>query len=185
MQHLGDITKLHGKMIPQVDIITFGAPCQDLSMAGFRKGLQGEKSSLFFHAIRIIKEMRNATNGKIPTLAVWKNVMGAFSFNQRMDFQSVLETFTEEKIPMPASGKWCKAGMVRSNKVDLAWRVLDAQYGEFPSEEESFSWQILEDNVAKKYYLDQKTYHRFLQYAKKVECSPPERIKYLLKKQSK
>lgn len=132
MQHLGDITKLNGGIIPPVDIITFGSPCQDLSTAGFRKGLEGEKSSLFFHAIRIIKEMRNATNGKFPTFAVWENVMGAFSSNQRMDFQSVLETFTEEKIPIPASGKWCRAGMVRSNRIDLAWRVLDAQYWGVP-----------------------------------------------------
>lgn len=132
MLHLGDIIKLDGGKIPPVDIITFGSPCQDLSIAGNRKGLSGEKSRLFYEAIRIIREMRENTNGRFPVFAIWENVTGAFSSNQRMDFQAVLEAFTEEKIPMPIYKKWCKAGMVRTDRVDLAWRVLDAQYWGVP-----------------------------------------------------
>ena len=78
MAHLGDVTKLNGGDIPPVHIITFGSPCQNLSQIGNRAGLAGEKSSLFFHAIRIIREMREATNGIFPAIAVWENVMGAF-----------------------------------------------------------------------------------------------------------
>ncbi|EGT3679397.1 TPA: DNA cytosine methyltransferase [Clostridioides difficile] len=128
MLHLGDITKLHGGKIPPVHIITFGSPCQNLSTIGFREGLVGSKSSLFHHAIRIIKEMRCATNGKYPVIAVWENVRGAFSSNNRLDFRAVLESFTDTEIPMPASGKWARAGMVRGGTVDVCWRLMDAQY---------------------------------------------------------
>ena len=85
MAHLGDVTKLDGRDLPPVHIITFGSPCQNLSQIGNRKGLAGEKSSLFFQAIRIIREMREATNGLFPAIAVWENVMGAFSSNDRME----------------------------------------------------------------------------------------------------
>ena len=95
MLHLGDITKLKGSEIPPVHIITFGSPCQNLSTIGFREGLAGNKSGLFYHAIRIIKEMRCATNGIFPVIAVWENVAGAFSSNHRLDFKSVLESFTD------------------------------------------------------------------------------------------
>ena len=81
MEHLGDITKIHGGNIPPVHIITFGSPCQNLSKIGKREGLAGSKSGLFFQAIRIIEEMRCATNGLYPVIAVWENVMGAFSSN--------------------------------------------------------------------------------------------------------
>ena len=92
MAHLGDVTKLNGGDIPPVHIITFGSPCQDMSIAGKRSGLDGSRSSLFYEAIRIIKEMRCATNGKYPRYCVWENVPGAFSSNGGRDFQSVLET---------------------------------------------------------------------------------------------
>ena len=128
MAHLGDVTKLNGGDIPPVHIITFGSPCQNLSQIGNRAGLAGEKSSLFFHAIRIIREMREATNGIFPAIAVWENVMGAFFSNDRMDFRAVLSAFTDAEIPMPASGRWANAGMVRGGCPDLAWRLLDAQY---------------------------------------------------------
>lgn len=126
--HLGDITKVNGGEIPPVHIITFGSPCQNLSKIGKREGLAGSQSSLFFHAIRIIEEMRCATNGTYPVIAVWENVMGAFSSNDRLDFKVVLESFTNAEIPMPASGIWATAGMVRGNNVDISWRLLDAQY---------------------------------------------------------
>ena len=128
MAHLGDVTKLDGGAIPPVHVITFGSPCQNLSQIGNRTGLAGEKSSLFFHAIRIIREMREATNGLFPVIAVWENVMGAFSSNDRMDFRAVLSAFTAADVPMPASGRWAGAGMVRGGAPDLAWRLMDAQH---------------------------------------------------------
>src|SRR5690625_1579308 len=128
MLHLGDITKIDGGTIPPVHIITFGSPCQNLSNIGNREGLAGSQSSLFYHAIRIIEEMRCATNGTYPIIAVWENVMGAFSSNNRLDFKAVLESFTKTNIPMPASGEWANAGMVRGRNVEVCWRLLDAQY---------------------------------------------------------
>ena len=132
MKHLGDITQINGAEIEPVDIITFGSPCQDLSVAGKRAGLEGERSGLFSEAIRIIKEMRCATDDKYPRFAVWENVPGAFSSNKGEDFRAVLEEITEAEIPMPRSGKWATAGMVRTERVDIAWRTLDAQYWGVP-----------------------------------------------------
>lgn len=94
--------------------------------------VETNESALFFHAIRIIKEMRGATNGIYPRFAIWENVPGAFSSNRGQDFRTVLESFAENKIPMPVSGGWANAGMVRTERVDIAWRVLDAQYWGVP-----------------------------------------------------
>lgn len=124
---LGDIQNIDGVLIPPVDIITFGSPCQDMSVAGKRAGLTGARSGLFMEAVRIIREMRKATNGKYPEFAVWENVPGAFSSNKGHDFQAVLEEITEGEIPMPKSGRWATAGMVRGGTADVSWRVLDAQ----------------------------------------------------------
>jgi len=133
MAHLGDITKLDGGKIPPVHVLTFGSPCQNLSSIGLRNGLAGEKSGLFHQAIRIIQEMRCATDGIYPVITVWENVMGAFSSNDRMDFRAVLESFTDTEIPMPPTGRWANAGMVRGSTPDLVWRLMDAQYwGEPP-----------------------------------------------------
>ncbi len=129
MEHVGDITKLHGGKLPPVDIITFGSPCQDLSVAsGKRLGLAGERSGLFLEAIRIIREMQEATNGEYPKFALWENVPGALSSSSRRDFKAVLEAFTDAEVPMPGSGRWANAGMVRGRGADLAWCVYDAQY---------------------------------------------------------
>ena len=130
MEHVGDITALDGAKLPPVDIITFGSPCQDLSVAGKRAGLDGARSGLFLEAIRIIYEMRRETDGKYPRFAVWENVPGALSSgNPRgSDFRAVLEAFSKTEVPMPASGSWANAGMVRSNGVNLAWCVYNAQY---------------------------------------------------------
>ncbi|MDL2258988.1 DNA cytosine methyltransferase [Eubacteriales bacterium OttesenSCG-928-K08] len=128
MEHVGDITALDGAKLPPVDIITFGSPCQGLSTAGRRLGLADERSALFSEAIRIIDEMREATNGKYPRFALWENVPGALSSAGCRDFRAVLEAFTKSKIPIPQSGRWANAGMVRSGGVDLAWRVLNAQH---------------------------------------------------------
>ena len=132
MLHLGDITRLDGGKLPSVHVLTFGSPCQNLSLCGDRTGLAGVKSSLFHQAIRIIHEMRDATNGQFPVIAVWENVMGAFSSNDRLDYLAVLRAFLNAEIPMPASGRWAGAGMVRGGTPDLAWRLMDAQYWAAP-----------------------------------------------------
>ena len=128
MVHLGDITELSGSKIPAVDVITFGSPCQNFSQIGDKSGIQGVKSSLFYQAIRIIDEMRNASGNRFPAIAVWENVIGARLSGNRLDYLSVLRAFTGAEIPMPASGQWADAGMVRGRRCDLAWRILDAQY---------------------------------------------------------
>ena len=139
MKHLGDITKIHGDKIEPVDCITFGSPCQDLSIAGRRAGLAGERSGLFMEAVRIIKEMRSSTNGLHPTFAVWENVPGAFSSNGGEDFRAVLEELArveqpDASIPRPSGrgGRWNKAGAIAGNGWSLAWRQLDAQYWGVP-----------------------------------------------------
>lgn len=132
MKQLGDITKLNGARIEPVDIITFGSPCQDMSVAGKQEGLNGSRSVLFLDAARIIKEMREATNGRYPTYAVWENVPGAFSSNKGEDFRRVLETLAESEIPMPESRKWAESGMVRVSDREISWRTLDAQYWGVP-----------------------------------------------------
>ena len=136
VQHFGNISGLHGAKLPSVDIITFGSPCQDMSIAGKRTGLNGSRSSLFHEAIRIIREMRCASNGKYPRYIVWENVPGAFSSNGGEDFRCVLEAICSVKdssisIPRPA-GKWTKAGEILAESYSLAWRVLDAQYWGVP-----------------------------------------------------
>ncbi len=97
MKHYGDISALNGAELPPVDIITFGSPCQDMSIAGRRSGLSGSRSSLFYEAVRIIKEMRGATNDKYPRFCVWENVPGAFSSNKGEDFRCVLESLCHIK----------------------------------------------------------------------------------------
>lgn len=134
MIHLGDITKIHGDEIEPVDCITFGSPCQDLSIAGRRAGLARERSGLFMEAVRIIKEMRSSTNGLCPTFAIWENVPGAFSSNNGEDFRAVLEELArigqpDAAIPGPTrGGRWSKAGAITGNGWSLAWRQLDSQY---------------------------------------------------------
>jgi len=119
MRHLGDITEISGAEIEPADIITFGSPCQDLSVAGNRAGIKGERSGLFAEAIRIIKEMRDATNGTFPRYCVWENVPGAFSSNGGGDFKTVIEEIVSVaepgvSIPRSASG-WLSAGAVMGN----------------------------------------------------------------------
>lgn len=129
---LGDITKVDGAKITPVDIICAGSPCQNLSQAGNRKGLNGENSSLFLDATRIFHEMRNATNGKYPRFFVWENVTGAFSSNHGNDFRTVLEKIGQTEVPVPKSGRWGGSGVARVPQCDIAWRTLDAQYWGVP-----------------------------------------------------
>src|SRR5690606_3853800 len=104
MKHLGDVTKINGAEIEPVNIITFGSPCTDLSVAGKREGLAGERSGLFYEAVRIIREMRGATDGRYPTFAVWENVLGAFSSNGGRDFAAVLSALVGAEVGVPAKG---------------------------------------------------------------------------------
>lgn len=133
MKHLGDVSRINGAEIEPVDIISFGSPCQDLSVAGKREGLDGQRSGLFMQAIRIIKEMREETNGRYPTFAIWENVPGAFSSNKGEDFRVVLEEFIKIKFPTatlpPADkGKWPYADIIVADGFSLAYRTFDLQY---------------------------------------------------------
>ena len=144
MIHLGDITKIDGSKIPIVDCITGGSPCQDLSVAGKRAGLDGERSGLFMEQIRIVKEMRKRDieeNGRTrqfirPRWMVWENVPGVFSSNGGKDFQAVLTEIVRivqadaPDVPMPDKGQWSKAGCIydEMGKWSIAWRLHDAQF---------------------------------------------------------
>jgi DNA (cytosine-5)-methyltransferase 1 len=141
MVHLGDITKMSGYTIPPVDVITFGSPCQDLSIAGKRAGMAGERSGLFSEAVRIIREMRYATFGAYPKYAVWENVPGAFSSNKGEDFHAVLQSLCrvidpDATIPRPTDArggiKWPRAGAILADHYSLAWRTMDAQHWGVP-----------------------------------------------------
>ena len=145
MIHLGDVSKINGAEIPPVDIISFGSPCQDLSVAGRRAGLKHEdngdeettRSGLFMEAVRIIREMREATNGKYPTFAVWENVPGAFSSNKGEDFRVVLEELVKTvepsaEIPPVDKNGWAYADCYMGDGWSVAYRVFDAQYWGVP-----------------------------------------------------
>ena len=135
MKHYGDVSKMDGADVEPVDIITFGSPCQDMSIAGRREGLDGSRSSLFYEAVRIVKEMRCATDGKYPRYIVWENVPGAFSSNKGADFQSVLEEICSVKgyeIDPARPARWPAAGEIVADDFSLAWRVFDAQYWGVP-----------------------------------------------------
>ena len=133
VKHYGDVSKLNGAGLEPVDVITFGSPCQDMSLAGKRAGLDGARSGLFFQAVRIIKEMR-AKYGK-PRYAVWENVRGALSSAGGEDFRRVLEELCrikDDAADVPRPKKWQSAGLIRGNGYSVAWRVLDAQYWGVP-----------------------------------------------------
>lgn len=143
MKHLGDICKINGAEIEPVDCITGGSPCQDLSIAGKRAGLAGERSGLFMEQVRIVKEMRerDRRNGRAgdmvrPRFLVWENVPGAFSSNEGGDFQAVLEEIihiAEPTVSVPRfEGKWTKAGAIDGDGWSIAWRTHDAQYWGVP-----------------------------------------------------
>lgn len=135
VEHLGNITDINGGEIEPVDIITFGSPCQDMSIAGKRDGLSGSRSSLFYEAVRIIKEMRCKTNGQKPRFIVWENVPGAFSSNKGEDFRAVLEEvckIKDESVSVPKPNKWNSAGKIMGDDYSVAWRQFDAQFWGVP-----------------------------------------------------
>ena len=140
MIHLGDITKINGAEIPPVDVITGGSPCQDLSVAGKRAGLDGERSGLFMEQIRIIKEMRSATANSIrcvPRYMVWENVPGVLTSGNPKgeDFRIVLEETArviEPDAVIPRPEKWSNSGCVMGDGWSIAWRIHDAQFWGVP-----------------------------------------------------
>ena len=137
MKHYGNISAMDGGRIEPVDIITFGSPCQDMSVAGRRDGLDGSRSSLFYEAVRIIKEMRCATDGRYPRYIVWENVPGAFSSNKGEDFKAVLKAVIgiaepNAQVPMPKKARWPYADLYLGDGWSVAYRTLDAQYWGVP-----------------------------------------------------
>ena len=133
MKHYGDINKINGALLPPVDIITAGFCCQDLSVAGKRAGLQGERSGLFYQIPRIIKEMLAATNNEYPKYAVLENVPGMYSSAGGADFQEVLNELIQIKdktlsVPLPEKGKWSTSGEIVGDGFSVGWRTLDAQF---------------------------------------------------------
>jgi DNA (cytosine-5)-methyltransferase 1 len=150
MKHYGDITKINGAEVPIVDICCGGSPCQDLSVAGHRKGLSGERSGLFMEQIRIVKEQRDECIRQLrmrgadvdirhirPRFMVWENVPGAFSSNKGEDFRCVLEEICRiadqaSNVPMPEKGKWSTSGCIMGDGWSVAWRVHDAQFWGVP-----------------------------------------------------
>ena len=135
MKHYGDVSRLNGADLEPVDVITFGSPCQDMSVAGRRAGLDGSRSNLFYEAVRIAKEMREATNGRYPTWLCWENVPGAFSSSAGADFKAVLDEIRKIKDPeadTPRPAKWPNAGCILADDHSIAWRVFDAQYWGVP-----------------------------------------------------
>ena len=145
VKHLGSVTDIKGGEVEPVDVITFGSHCQDLSVAGKRAGLkhtdngddETTRSGLFMEAVRIIKEMREATNGVYPRFAVWENVPGAFSSNKGEDFRIVLQELIQVVEPtavmpeVPKNG-WPYADSYCGDGWSIAYRVLDAQYWGVP-----------------------------------------------------
>lgn len=137
VKHYGDVSAISGADLPPVDIITFGSPCQDMSIAGKRDGLDGSRSSLFYEAIRIVKEMRCKTNGEKPRFIVWENVPGAFSSNKGQDFKAVLEAVIGVKepaasVPAPEKKGWPDADYYVGDGWSVAYRVFDAQWWGVP-----------------------------------------------------
>ena len=137
MKHYGDISQMDGGKIEPVDIITFGSPCTDMSIAGKRAGLDGAQSSLFYQAIRIIKEMRCATNGEYPRWICWENVVGAFSSNRGLDFKAVIEAVIGiiepgAEVPMPEKDRWPYADIYMGERWSVAYRTFDAQHWGVP-----------------------------------------------------
>ena len=137
MRHYGDVSDISGADLEPVDIITFGSPCQDLSIAGKRSGLDGSRSGLFFEAVRIVKELREKTHGEKPRFIVWENVPGAFSSNKGEDFKAVLEAVIRIKepeappLPPPEKGRWPYADCYLGDGWSVAYRVLDASISQF------------------------------------------------------
>jgi DNA (cytosine-5)-methyltransferase 1 len=184
MKHLGDISKIKGSDIEPVDIITFGSPCTDMSVAGKREGLTGKQSVLFYEAVRIVREMREKTDGRYPKYIVWENVTGAFSSNKGKDFREVLEEIARIKsadISVPAPEKWNRSGCIMGDDLSIAWRTFDAQYWGVPQRRRRiYLVADLDGRRAGKYYLSPKACQGILTRASKRGKELPEVLKKAL-----
>lgn len=196
MKHLGDITKIHGDEIPPVDVITGGSPCQDLSVAGLRAGLSGERSGLFMEQIRIVKEMRErdrrdgrSTEFCRPRFLIWENVPGALSSSGGEDFRIVLEEICkvcdpDATIPRPQK-RWGGAGLSWVMDFPYAGEFMTHSFGESPKDGvESHLLQILEDTPHPRYALSAKACSGILTRAEKQGKTLPTELKEALRKQS-
>ena len=195
MVHLGDITKMSGYTIPPVDVITFGSPCQDLSIAGKRAGMAGERSGLFSEAVRVIREMRYATFGAYPKYAVWENVPGAFSSNKGEDFHAVLQSLCRvidpaAVIPRPTDTRG--GGSLNGPAPVQFWQTITRWRGEqwMPSTGVSPNVacasrlsSILQVGVPEKYYLSRKACEGILRRASRRGKQLPELLKMALEQQ--
>ena len=197
MKHLGDITKISGRDAPVINVIIGGSPCQDLSVAGKRAGLQGERSGLFMEQIRIIKEMRSkdAESGRTgtdirPRFMVWENVPGAFSVNGGRDFAAVLEEtikVSQPEIPaiLPPKDGWANSGCFLGTGFSVAWRVLDAQFFGVPQRRRRIA--LIADFAGgrlRKYYLSAKACQGILNRAKRRGKELPEMLRIALEQQA-
>lgn len=194
MKHLGDITKINGALIEPVDCITFGSPCQNLSVAGNRKGLEGSESGLFVEAIRVIKEMREndrrlhpewADDMVRPKFAIWENVPGAFSSNSGNDFATVLEILVgikEEGFSLPRPyGRWTNAGCIIGEDWSIAWRTMDAQYWGVPQRRKRIALVMdFTGGVPDKYSLSPKACQGILTRASRRGKELPDVLKRAL-----
>ena len=200
MKHLGDITKLNGDEIPVVDCITGGSPCQDLSIAGKRAGLAGERSGLFVEQVRIVKEMREedkkrGRTGQFirPRYMVWENVPGAFSSNKGKDFAAVLKkrsVSSARKRPLclclKKDGLDLDASTMTWEDGALLGEFTTHSFGESPSEENaSLLSQILEDSPHPKYFLSEKACLGILTRAERRGKELPPEMKAALLAQSR
>ena len=188
MKHYGDVSKMDGADVEPVDIITFGSPCQDMSIAGRREGLDGSRSSLFYEAVRIVKEMRCATDGKYPRYIVWENVPGAFSSNKGADFQSVLEEICSVK-----GYEIDPARPARCQPPGRSWQTISVSHGgylmrstgESPNVENvSTLSQILQAGAPEKYYLSPKACLGILRRASVRGKELPELLRKALERQA-
>lgn len=196
MIHLGNVTEIDGSRIPPVDIITFGSPCQDMSIAGKRAGMKHEsrgdegttRSGLFYEAIRVIQEMWEETHGRYPTFAVWENVPGAFSSNGGEDFRCVLEELA--KICETGGGiQYLDLRAENGNPPERSWATgsalrggcLTLSIGVSPSAAvESTLWQILEADAPEKYYLSAKACAGILRRAERRGKTLPKMLREAL-----
>lgn len=193
VKHYGDINQIHGGNVEPVDIITFGSPCTDMSIAGKRAGLDGKQSCLFYEAVRVIKEMREATNGRYPRFIVWENVTWAFSSSKGRDFQSVLTEIVRIKepqappVPMPEKTGWPFMPTF-SWEMDGALRTVlwTRKVGEFhKGGAESTLSQILQAVVHPKYYLTPRACSGILHRALARGKALPENLRIALERQAK
>ena len=191
MKHYGNIFSLRGAGLEPVDVVTFGSPCQDLSIAGKREGLGGGRSGLFFEAVRIIREMREATDGKYPRWAVWENVPGALSSHDGEDFRQVLESLIRIKdskadVPLPAAGRWLPparswATVILSPGASSTPRRVGASHKDGNVYLLS---SILMEDVPDRYSLSPKACQGILRRAAKRGKELPEVLKAALEQQA-